>query len=321
MPSTAHLRNLVAFLFLVVTGLFLTNHASQRLHRADVQQFHYHKSSSDAGPYGSQAGRDDIPFPARRQRRAKRAVSAQFKSLVCKGKQYWEEGVLPAFDGQSRFPTPTFGDAEDKLADSGWTFRDEPQALPSYWQEVFKSAQGGVPTENLVKVNLNQRSDFSNAFGDQNNAILSILSYSPRFKLGQIGVLEKEIPKKLPRMNQRSDLLWFMWASKTNHPGNLRYFAMDGISNTVTQPLIREILTRWRGTPQVPWAKRVTFDLNSDEGKALFASPNGISVIWFLIHHAAALGRRESRITIFNSDGADRSGENFCMMWDLIPQG
>lgn len=68
-------------------------------------------------------------------------------------------------------------------------------------------------------------------------------------------------------------------------------------------------------------AERATFDLNSDEGMALFASPNGLSVNWFLIHHAAVLGRREPRVTIFNSKGGDPRGEKFCMIWDLIPQG
>ncbi|KAL8847846.1 MAG: hypothetical protein Q9221_007148 [Calogaya cf. arnoldii] len=338
--STAHVRKFAAFLSLV-TGLLLTNHAFQYLSRTDV---HESQSSSDGASKftrvvtvqrGSQESRTYSLSLLHRQPRVKRALSAQVQCLVQKGKEYWEQGVLPAFDGQFRFPTPNFGDAEDKLADSGWKKYDDPQALPSYWQEVFGSTPGGVPTESLVKLELDQSREFTNAFGDQattfgnhqamylpqSDAILSILSNSPLFKLSHSGVPAKDIAKKLPRMNQRSDLLWFMWDSKTDHPERLRYFAMDGITNDVTRPLIKEILNTHRGTQQVPWAERATFDLNSDEGKALLASPNGLSVNWFLIHHAAVLGRREPRVTIFNAKGGDPRGERFCMIWDLIPQG
>lgn len=88
----------------------------------------------------------------------------------------------------------------------------------------------------------------------------------------------------------------------------------------MTRPLMKEIFRARRGTADVPWGKRLTFDLTSDEGKALFASPTGVAVNWLLIHHAASLGRREPRVTIFNPGGGNR-GDNHCMMWDLVPVG
>lgn len=175
MRSIAHIRKLVIVLCLLVTGLLLTNLPS-RLHRTDIQNLRDRQSPSDgawtfargvAVPYGRQDVKIDLVSSTDRRPRVKRALSEQFQCLVQKGRQYWTEGVLPAFDGQSRFPAPNFGDAEDKLADSGWATYNDPQALPSYWQEVFKSTKGGVPTENLVKVELDQRRDFTNAFGDQ----------------------------------------------------------------------------------------------------------------------------------------------------------
>lgn len=175
MRSIAHIRKLVIVLCLLVTGLLLTNLPS-RLHRTDIQNLRDHQSPLDgawtfargvAVLYGRQDDRIDLVSSSNRRPRVKRALSEQFQCLVQKGKQYWTEGVLPAFDGQSRFPAPNFGDAEDKLADSGWATYNDPQALPSYWQEVFKSTKDGVPTENLVKVELDQRRDFTNAFGDQ----------------------------------------------------------------------------------------------------------------------------------------------------------
>lgn len=76
------------------------------------------------------------------------------------------------------------------------------------------------------------------------------------------------------------------------------------------------IFTARRGTINVPWSNRLTFNLDSQEGQTLFASPNGIAVAWFLIHRAQELGRRTPTVTIFNSGGNNR-----CMIWDLIRQG
>lgn len=79
---------------------------------------------------------------------------------------------------------------------------------------------------------------------------------------------------------------------------------------------MEDIFNDRRGTTVVPWENRLTFGLDSKEGKALLASPNGLAVAWILIHRAEELGRREPRVTIFNPDGTNR-----CMIWDLIPQG
>ncbi|KAI4190106.1 MAG: hypothetical protein LQ346_004991 [Caloplaca aetnensis] len=155
------------------------------------------------------------------------------------------------------------------------------------------------------------------------------LTWSPRYKLTlrrelvdgvRQPIPPEEIPKRIPRMNQLSDLVWHTWTGTTKEPGAFRYYAIQGIINKPTKPLMKEIFQARRGTTDVPWSKRLTFDLNSDEGKALFACPNGIAVNWLLIHHATVLGKREPRVTIFNEKGTNNLGENFCMVWDLIPE-
>lgn len=155
----------------------------------------------------------------------------------------------------------------------------------------------------------------------QNNAVLMYLTVSPRYNVGQRRVAEEDISKQIPRMSQLSDLVWYTWTGVTANPGSLRYYAVDGIVNDVAKPLMLEIFQARRGTTDVPWSKRITFDLNSDEGKALFGCPNGIAVNWLLIHHAAVLGRREPRVTIFNAKGTNNMSNNLCMIWDLIPAG
>ncbi len=65
------------------------------------------------------------------------------------------------------------------------------------------------------------------------------------------------------------------------------------------------------------FAQGVTYGLDSDEGKALLASPSGIAVFWLLVHRRGILGGRDPRVTIW--EGED--GNSRRMIWELIPAG
>lgn len=145
------------------------------------------------------------------------------------------------------------------------------------------------------------------------------LTVSPRNKVERRRVPAAEIPQYIPRLNQLSDLVWLAWDNLVSNPEVLRYYAVEHIFNAIAKPLMDEIFQQRRGAApatDIPWSQRLTFDLESDEGKALFASPNGIAVNWLLIHHAGVLGRRRPRVSIFNPGGYNR-----CMIWDLVPVG
>jgi len=114
------------------------------------------------------------------------------------------------------------------------------------------------------------------------------------------------MPARLPAVHHTSDILWLVWQSYQSYlyrPTRFRYFAAEDILNPVTKPLLDDIFLARRGTISVPWSRRLTFDLRSDEGKALLGSPNGSAVVWMLLHRAAVLGWREVRVSIFNPGG------------------
>ncbi|KAL8789872.1 MAG: hypothetical protein Q9213_000940 [Squamulea squamosa] len=289
----------------------------------------------------------------------KRTVDPDFHNLVCKGRTYYQQGVLPAFDGHSAFATPGF--TAVSFQDNGWRRIDQPdEPLPQHWKPAFSMIPEGKPADDdeesegeardadVTQVYMDQRLPFTNAQGQLNTpptgakyyamylpeacAIITSVSYSPTSEMEDQGLDKSQIASRIPPLHQLSDVLWAVWESFVYAPGNLRYYAVEGILNeasvafttlahtfipfNVSQPLMDDIFHYWRETLDVPWENRLTFDLDSEEGAALFASPNGIAAAWLLIHRAGDIGRRTPRVTIFNPGGANR-----CMIWDLIPQG
>ena len=72
----------------------------------------------------------------------------------------------------------------------------------------------------------------------------------------------------------------------------------------------------FRGDKGVPWPG-LPLGLDSDEGKALLAAPNGIGMARILIDRVATLGRRKVTVNIFT--GANGDGYYYCMLWELSP--
>ncbi|KAL8918179.1 MAG: hypothetical protein Q9208_007531 [Pyrenodesmia sp. 3 TL-2023] len=113
---------------------------------------HHHRSHSHNHTYSRRA-----------------ALSEPFQCLVNKGAEYWNQGVLPAFAGASRFPAPQFGGGGvDRLADSGWTSHEEAREVPRWWKDAFKAMKGKAPKGDGARfIYLDQSGDFENAFGEQ----------------------------------------------------------------------------------------------------------------------------------------------------------
>ncbi|KAL8748929.1 MAG: hypothetical protein Q9184_007019 [Pyrenodesmia sp. 2 TL-2023] len=331
--NSPHLRSLSILLILVIVTLLLSDHAFRYSSQPTTPHFNT-QPSSNADNGSNRTSHPLIPLHHRHHIPIKRAVRPEFQCLVAKGKKYWEEAVLPAFAGQSRYPPPDFGtEEEDPLEESGWTEEDELRPSPPEWAEVLEKTEGKVPRSDVHHISLSQYGEFENDGGVQkategvywgwfipeNDMVIMYLTASPTYQLGQGDVAAADIPARLPRMHQLSDLVWLSWEGVAEDPGSLRYYAVQGVKNQVSADLIKSILQARRGTADVPWERRVTFDLNSEEGMALFGCPNGIAVNWLLIHHAVELGRREPRVTIYQKAELGEGG--VMMVWDLVPVG
>ncbi|KAL9023269.1 MAG: hypothetical protein Q9180_008303 [Flavoplaca navasiana] len=237
-----------------------------------------------------------------------RALSSIWQDLVCTGEDYIDHAIQPAFKngGHSQFPAPQFLFPLDapKEVDAVYVLME--QAF------TFTNAQG---EPNLPATGAEFQAFMYARF--KSGIIISLSTYGPSYEVEKSGVPENQVASRIPRLSQLSDALWESWiqVEKAN-PGHLRYYGVDTVQNEQSTPLIEEIFQASRGTLIVPWAKRLNFDLRSDEGKALRASQSGRAVAWMMIHHAAELKTRSPKVTLWSSFGARMS-----MIWDLVPEG
>lgn len=137
---------------------------------------------------------------------------------------------------------------------------------------------------------------------------------SPTYRLNSKHVPAQDIPNLVPPLHRLSDLSWYTYSKLASNPARLRYVGHHFISNDDTKAIIDRILqTAYKtNTPNVAWPGFLA-SVNSDEGKALLATPNGVGVAWLMMERAAALGRRRPVVRIWNANGFR------CMLWDLVP--
>lgn len=123
----------------------------------------------------------------------------------------------------------------------------------------------------------------------------------------------------LPSISRLSDLLWLGWNNVSGpNPERLRYIASDFIDNKETEPIMRYLFLKDKDQANSVVWPGLSYAGDSDEGKALLATPNGRITAWLLIDHAHQLNwrlmSRQLKVYIFAYAG------KYCMLWDLEPQ-
>lgn len=152
---------------------------------------------------------------------------------------------------------------------------------------------------------------------------MSVVSYSAAQRILDRNRNEKPLTKAerdglLPTIAKLSDLIWLAWSTVTSNPERLRYLARDNISNENTKAVMRYLFLRDKGQANSVVWPGLSYDGDSDEGKALLATPNGRATAWLLTDHGHQmdwrLKSRQLRVYIFSYAG------EYCMLWDLEPQ-
>ncbi|KAL8938632.1 MAG: hypothetical protein Q9211_003116 [Gyalolechia sp. 1 TL-2023] len=248
-----------------------------------------------------------------------------YGKLIGQGDHYLHT-IAAAFDG--RYPGKEFAPTE---LENGWT--------KSTTLDETDLGGGGVSVEGSLRISLWPIEGLSATIPDQihlkpTNAysdglyyptyalILSTMSYSAAMRLQDRNpaITNEDRDKRLPTISTLADLMWLAWNTVSPNPKALRYLARDKIFNEETLTVMDYLFLRDRkDTRNVPWPG-LAYRGDSDEGKALLATPNGRATAWLLIDHApemkgpGEIGLRELRVRIFAVAG------DYCMLWDLEPQ-
>ncbi|KAL9583381.1 MAG: hypothetical protein Q9212_002740 [Teloschistes hypoglaucus] len=109
-----------------------------------------------------------------------------------------------------------------------------------------------------------------------------------------------DLERSVPALSRFSDAAWTIWSLiiSPDQVNNLRYIGHESVSNPDTLAIMGHILTTTREQNNVPWPG-LSFGMDSDEGKALLGTPNGLGTAWLLYDRYEQLGRRAPKVTIW----------------------
>ncbi|KZM28677.1 uncharacterized protein EKO05_0009934 [Ascochyta rabiei] len=142
---------------------------------------------------------------------------------------------------------------------------------------------------------------------------------SAPLKAASLWGVENPPVDQLPALRQMSDLAWGFWheAHGGSNLGHITKFIIPQIINQDTVGAIQQALAT-HTVPEgqqrltaVPTWPGVTFDIETDQGKALLGSPNGIAVAYFLSQHKPQLGSNKyvHQVTVFQPDENDMDSD------------
>lgn len=116
-----------------------------------------------------------------------------------------------------------------------------------------------------------------------------------------------------PPLYHWSDIAYLQWlmtstfASSqtpvvTPSPAPIKYIFRLSIHNVKTYSVLNHIMEKSGRSTYDAWPG-VTFDIDSEEGKAILGTPNGAGTAWLLIQHRRELGHRKiEKVTVFYAE-------------------
>lgn len=139
--------------------------------------------------------------------------------------------------------------------------------------------------------------NYLDTLNPKDGVILADRNYSP-------AVMDSKAGAKLPDLQRWSDVVWLLWAMACEEEGvgvgNLKYVFRVNIINDDTNFIVSKAL---ESTSVGPWPGK-EFEMDTDQGKAILATPNGRGVAWFLIDHQTQMGTKTVKsVVVFSTKG------------------
>lgn len=122
--------------------------------------------------------------------------------------------------------------------------------------------------------------------------IVAWSSYGPRYS----GARLTPPMTVLPNLKAWHDIAFLMWKGEAAAASNLKYIFQANIANGESANVIARALkldvpfSEDKHCPDMPWDKKKEFGMDSDEGKAILASPNGRGAALLLGTHKSTFG-------------------------------
>ncbi|KAL8917190.1 MAG: hypothetical protein Q9208_008092 [Pyrenodesmia sp. 3 TL-2023] len=166
---------------------------------------------------------------------------------------------------------------------------------------------------------------YHNDFIRSGNTIIAESNYSPRYQAGPTA--------EIPPLWRWSDVVWLLWTGEVgeDHAKDLKYIFRTNIITPSTREIMEHIGGVQRNELNLPWPGH-TFDMSTDEGKALLATSHGVGLAFLIADHSNVIGRKIPFARIFTMDLTesdeesdsddsdsqnDSTGVHYYILWEL----
>ncbi|KAK5122394.1 hypothetical protein LTR85_003978 [Meristemomyces frigidus] len=156
------------------------------------------------------------------------------------------------------------------------------------------------------------QADYTNVYNPRQGAIIANFNYGPLIQIQRNGLAEEHPDITAPPLKQWSDVVFLEYQSECQAQGQpidrLQYFFRYQTQDPRTEYVVDACLDPAQDRPdeydEAPaFGSRRVYTMDTEEGKALLASPNGSGVAWFLIQHRQQLGHKRVRsVSVFRED-------------------
>lgn len=173
---------------------------------------------------------------------------------------------------------------------------------------------------------------YTNIYDARQGALFATFNYGPAYEIKHNEALKQEHPDiEPPPLNHWSDFALIMYDLQVlaclNTGGHcatkdLKYIFQVICTNDDTKDVTNYILNPdhdFRRLARAPeWNQRKIYTMDSDEGKAILATPNGRGVAWMLIQHRDLMGqKRVKSMSVFSVLGSGGVYQGPTLLFEL----